>query len=332
MQTSIGKHVHKYYHVETPIGKLWACAHSTCNHHMPDHMKELVKGKYTLCWNCNKLMTLDPIALKMDKPFCENCRQTDFEETNQMHPFIPSIGSNTCSKCHKSEISHTSLATCECCSYVGPCEIKYGNLLMCPSCIEKEAIASKANYTPEKQQERVDAVRQSLDEVHKIDQSMQVREDIFNAETVSIIERKKLIDSDDSVPPEQKHFALASEVTDLHNHLKQLIFDTSSELVKLNSRQIAVQSYLNDVANKLRVDQRESLRLKDINYSPTPVKVTKPKSTSVGTKKFDKTEVNRVAKTSGMPESMIQMVCVQKGWTPQQFLDSLVQATKSKSE
>ncbi len=98
-----------------------------------------------------------------------------------MHPFIPSIGANTCQKCKRPEISHTELATCEACPNIGPCEIWLG-MLLCKSCYEKEEKQIK-----------------SIVEAKAIDDRVQLRSDVFNAETVAIVQLKQLIDADDSI-------------------------------------------------------------------------------------------------------------------------------------
>ena len=67
-------HTHKYHLVQLKIGKVWACALPKCSHYMPIHLEELVPGKESLCWDCNKPTILDPINMKDDRPICINCR------------------------------------------------------------------------------------------------------------------------------------------------------------------------------------------------------------------------------------------------------------------
>src|SRR5678809_815075 len=98
-----------------------------------------------------------------------------------MHKFILSISPDAskpvCMKCHRPELDHTDKASCEACDYVGQCELYSSNpnqnMLLCPSCIEKE---EKLRMSPEKQQERVQAV---ITESKKLDNGIQLRTDIF---------------------------------------------------------------------------------------------------------------------------------------------------------
>lgn len=73
MGTKAKRHVHKYYRATLSFGKVWACFLSDCNHYMPQHMEELVKGKFSICWNCDEKFILTPFHMKQDKPICMDC-------------------------------------------------------------------------------------------------------------------------------------------------------------------------------------------------------------------------------------------------------------------
>jgi hypothetical protein len=239
------------------------------------------------------------------------------------HPFILSIGSAegkpVCMKCHRSEKDHTDQATCDACPNVGPCDMfpNIEGMLLCQECIAKELAI---HNSPEKQQERVNAL---LHNASKIDTSIQVRTDIFNAQTVSIHELKSLIDADASI--ENKNFELAKRLTERLNGFKQAIFELNEAMLTKVSEQRSVQTYLNDLSNKLRSIEREEIKLKDISYQPPTTKITKPKPRQA--MRLDKAEISKASKETNIPEHMVQMVCVQKGWTPIQFIESF---TKSK--
>lgn len=69
----MAKHIHKYHKVDLPFGKVWACALPNCNHYMPDHMKELVPGKNSLCWGCDEKIILNNENMKDSHPKCDVC-------------------------------------------------------------------------------------------------------------------------------------------------------------------------------------------------------------------------------------------------------------------
>lgn len=235
-----------------------------------------------------------------------------------MHGFVLSE-SNKCAKCKRPEVDHTEHATCEACDYVGKCELcptaANSNVIMllCPSCIRKEV---QTRTSPNE-------VNKVIEDSKRQDTSIQLRSDIFNAQTTSIIELKQAIDSDSTI--ENKHFTLASVLTDRLNHFKKVIFELNQEMVDRSNEQRAIQVYLNDLSNKLRVEEREKIKLADISYQPNPIKISKPRA-SGPSKKFDKTEIRKYALEVGVPESVLQMVCVAKNLTPEQAKDSLKKA------
>ena len=237
-----------------------------------------------------------------------------------MHGFSLSVESNLCAKCKRPEIDHTEHATCEACEYVGKCELYSSRpdqlILLCPTCINKE---EKARMSPEQQQARVN---KTIEDSKKQDMSVQLRSDIFNAQTTSIIELKTAIDGDSSI--ENKHFKLAEVLTDRLNHFKKVIFELNEEMVGKSNEQRAIQVYLNDLSNKLRVEEREKIKLADISYQPNPAKISKPRGVTV--RKYDKTEIRKFALQAGVPESVLQMVCVAKNMTPEQAFNQLKKA------
>ena len=232
------------------------------------------------------------------------------------HSFAPGIDPLLCNKCKRPTLDHSDEAICECCPNVGPCEV-YMTMLMCPSCLDKQKeLQAKSESEAEtrvlSQRENIDA---RIKEIGTIDSAVQVKSDIFNAETVAIVEIKKLVDSDDSISAEDKNFKLASLLTDRINGFKRAITELNLEVIDKVNAQRAIQVYLNEMSNKLRVEEREKLKLQDINYQPAPQKVSKPRTPKVP--KFDKAELLKWAQFANVPPSIIQMICVSKGVSPE---------------
>jgi len=235
-------------------------------------------------------------------------------------------------------------------SKIGECEVcdakdikitvHYGNMWFCDDCWTKEEAASKEHMSPENQQKRVDAYKDSIeartiDASRAIDSSIQVRTDLFNAATTAIVDLKKAIDENPEIT--NKPYALAEELTNRFNHFKQVIFDMNEKIVEANNNQKAIQVYLNNMANTLRTEEREKLKIADINYKPLSVKPSKPKSISTtGTKKsgkLDKVELRKYAAELGVSEFTLQMVCVAQGITPEAAANKLRKSiAESKSE
>ncbi len=212
--------------------------------------------------------------------------------------------------------------------------LHYGNMWFCDECWAKEQAATAENYTPAKVQERVDAVNDAVKESQKIDSTIQVRTDLFNAATTSILELKQSIDSDSAIT--NKPYRLAEVLKERFEHYKQVVFELNLKVAEAGNQQKAIQIYLNTLANQLRAEEREKLRIQDISYQPTKVKPTVRKvSTSQTSKKtkFDKAEVRKYASELGLPEFTLTMLCVQKGLTPEAVANVLRRTIKEgKSE
>jgi hypothetical protein len=213
-------------------------------------------------------------------------------------------------------------------------------LKMCPDCMDKEdelekeleataddrvAEANTASLERVNQavidQYRGEPISDELVEQLEIDQTIQVRADLFNANTVSIIDMKQSIEADDNVT--DKHYELAKKLKDRFLHLRSVLFELDEQKIGITSEQRSIQQYLNDLANKIREDKREELRLSDINYKPVAPSKPKRKPKTPKPKLFDKKELRRVANELDVSEFTLQMLCVAKNLTPVQAAEEL---------
>lgn len=234
-------------------------------------------------------------------------------------------------------------------SKVGECEVcdkkdvkitvHYGNMWFCDECWETEQKVSKEHMSPEHQQKRVDAYRSSVESrvietSRTIDSSIVVRTDLFNAATTAIMDIKKSIDENPEIS--NKPYALAEVLTERFNHFKQVVFDAQQTIMDAGNNQKAIQSYLNTLANSLRAEEREKLKIADLNYKPATVKPTVKKVSTSGTKKsgkLDKAELRKYAAELQVSEFTLQMLCVSQGITPEQAANKLRKSiNEAKSE
>jgi hypothetical protein len=70
---SAKKHTHKYYKLPLGNGFVWACGLSDCSHHTPKYLEQTVKGKKSICWNCERDFILESRNMMEDKPLCLDC-------------------------------------------------------------------------------------------------------------------------------------------------------------------------------------------------------------------------------------------------------------------
>lgn len=208
--------------------------------------------------------------------------------------------------CGHSEIAHSIEAECDHCDYKGKgIELDANGDLACPNClnlvVKKEVINTSQG---------VININDVLRKSREIDQSVELTSDIFNLETVSIVELIKSIREDETIT--NKPNEIAKICFERINHFQKVIFERSQENQKDNSRQRAYQVELNKIANELRAEEREKYRLIDINYKPRPPKEeVKVKKISIK-KRLDKTELREAAKRLGIGEFAIQALCVSK--------------------
>ena len=250
------------------------------------------------------------------------------------HKFHPSqIDATKCVTCKYGVIEHTSMATCECCSNSGNMEI-FAGMLMCADCIGKEKIAIAEYQTPEKQEARLQEARNTgvlninniLDKARAVDYTVQVRTDIHNAETVANAEVKAAIWANAEIPADQKQFEYAKFMQERITHLQTVIFDANELVVAAQNKQRAVQAEFNVLANSLRQDERDKLKILSPNYKPgvvsKPARTKSPKKPS-----FDKNElfkqIEQLHKEGFdiVTASMLQSTCVQRQMTPAQAAD-----------
>jgi hypothetical protein len=185
-------------------------------------------------------------------------------------------------------------------------------LPFCIKCqIEKEThlselVESKAN---ESQAELFISKAMSLDARIKIST------DIFNAETVAIAEIKKVIDEDDTIA--NKHFRLAQAIETRYKAFAKVVHDKTDEILELETKQRALQTYFNTLGKELREHERAQLRLKDLQYKPKePTKILKPKKEKLTVKTYDIAEIRAAAEKYSVMANMVQIFCIQRKITP----------------
>jgi hypothetical protein len=228
------------------------------------------------------------------------------------HSFHPSLTDNTkCAHCKYDAISHTEAAICESCGLPNTVDIVYGNMLMCKDCQIKEKEAWNISQSPANIEARIQAANVALESSRKIDDGITIRTDLFNAATTAIVDLCKAVDDNPEIT--NKPYAKAEELKRRFDHYQEVIFESQSAILDAGNNQRAIQTYLNQLANTLRAEEREKLKIADINYRPTVVKPTKPISNKIKPKKLDKTEVRKYANELGITEFILHTFALQNG-------------------
>lgn len=152
----------------------------------------------------------------------------------------------------------------------------------------------------------------------KVDTTIKVKTDYFNAETKSIIDIEKEINADESIEIKDKPMELGRRILADFTHKRNVLFNFDQSYHKERDNKTSelrsYQTYLNDFANRVSKEERDRIGLKDLSYKPLPPKA--PKIPRVKKKKFNKKELKEYSdKLGGNVEYLLQGLCVQKNIT-----------------
>lgn len=89
------KHIHKYH--KNPDTGLWHCAFPGCYHFMPKNVESSVRGRESICWECNGTFILDEHNMKDSEPVCEQCSP----ESKAIQAYLAEKEGRTCKRCGK---------------------------------------------------------------------------------------------------------------------------------------------------------------------------------------------------------------------------------------
>lgn len=237
------------------------------------------------------------------------------------HKYIQSMLSSDdkCGICKRPALDHSNNAICECCSNMGEMNLftipnSSVKMLMCPNCIEKE-IKGQAEIKLNAEK-RINEHNLSMTaRLEQVKHEILDRTDIFNAKIPSLIEIQSAIDSDDTIPSERKTFAKAEAILGLFNHLKSVIIEANKVKETATNVQRSAQSELNQLASQLRQEERDKLKLQDINYKPSPPKLAS-KIRAPRASKVDMVEVNKYAAELQVPPTSLLVMIKKRGCSP----------------
>jgi hypothetical protein len=204
--------------------------------------------------------------------------------------------------------------------------LQHGNIWMCDDCRAYEAKLAKA----------IQVTNQTILDSRKIDESILIKQDIYNINTVSLPEIKAAIQADGSIPESDKDLVYTQEVEKRYNHQTEVVFGLKAQLMEAENIQKVWKVATQEAASVLRAEQRILFAKIDANYQPIikTIKSTRSgspkstKSTQSGqpTKKELRNMINAAAEKYNVPMSgLAMMVETNKG----KSVDELAQKLKS---
>ena len=212
------------------------------------------------------------------------------------HKFVKSSLSSNCQECNYPLIAHTSMALCEVCNQRNSCEVFEGQLA-CPSCenilklrktapteeavevLENEIYETNIEQGLHKHENKpVELLASAAKEIEPPTDNIRTATDFFNAETKALAVIEAEINASE-LTPDEKVFELVRRTRERYTKFKSILFEAMSVQVEIVNKQRAQQHYLNELASKIRKEEREKYHLADISYVPkeAPTKVKKAK-------------------------------------------------------
>lgn len=183
---------------------------------------------------------------------------------------------------------------CECCIEFTNVELfpVTGGMLACKRCKELSDAITTATKT--------------VEVARKIDSAIELKQDIFNAETVSFAEIRAAIQNNPSIPDDQKEYAYVAECARRIDAISEVIFaDEQALIAKRNQRYAWIVETQQAVA-RLRTEEQAKFKQYDVNFKPpTPksIKTTEPTKRAPNVKTA---ELMAIAEKYGVPAAAVK--------------------------
>lgn len=170
-------------------------------------------------------------------------------------------------------IAPKKIGDCESCTLTGLAITLHNRIWFCETCWKKEVEVIEAN---QKRAKEVEQAQEMIARAGQIDQTIEVKQDIWNANTVAAIELRQAIMKDDSIPVDQKEYRYAKMTEERMLHLRKVIFDEEQALIAKKTEMRMWHTQTVETCAKLSAKYRAEFKDLNINYPEKPVKTVKP--------------------------------------------------------
>jgi len=154
-----------------------------------------------------------------------------------------------------------------------------------------------------------------LKQSKKIDETIQLKTDIFVVKTIPAMELHASILQDESIPESEKEYAFTKACYERFLHMQSVVFAKRQEINEAENELRMWQGNVQTTAAKLRSDRRDEFKKLDVNYTPAKVKSPKKAASSKSgsqKQKFDRVACNEAAIKYGVPSAQVQSIVVSK--------------------
>jgi|GraSoiStandDraft_4_1057263.scaffolds.fasta_scaffold00110_9 hypothetical protein len=193
------------------------------------------------------------------------------------------------------------------------------NMWMCEFCVAEETAAIT----------RAGEVNVLLEESKKIDYSIQIKPDVFNAKTTPAIELQASIQQDENIKEEDKLYTFAKAMQERADILRKAIFDDRAALLEKENEYRMWQSQIQSAAGMIRDKRREEFKASDISYqpqAPSKPKSQTPKAPSASS--FKRNELKDACAKYGVDPVAVRVIMLQKNMTAENAAKFFAEVTK----
>lgn len=182
--------------------------------------------------------------------------------------------------------------------------LQHGNIWMCDDCRAYEHKLSK----------QIETSNQLIIESRRVDESILIKQDIYNAHTIALSEIKAAIQADDSIPPSDKDLLYTQECEKKYKQQTEVIFGLKAQLAEAENIQKVWKVATQEAASVLRAEQRALFAKIDVNYQPSVKSIKSTKSgpstpSKSGPSKIEiRKQIQSASEKYGVPMSGLAMM------------------------
>ena len=211
--------------------------------------------------------------------------------------------------------------TCEVCDKVTEVFSMYGGKMdMCAECKASEEEVVLQSKSAEK----------VIADMRGVDESLTLKQDLFNASTIPIVELKAVIWADESIPQEKKQYVYTTECTRHFEASQKRVFEKRQAVVEEENTQRAWQVAAQTAAGALTAAEREHFKKLNVSYQPATVKSVKPAKSKAPSKNYKGSEYRDAAAKYNVPVDAVRMIALQRNLNAEDAARIFSEITKSK--
>jgi hypothetical protein len=143
----------------------------------------------------------------------------------------------------------------------------------------------------------------------KIDTTIELKADIFNAGTVEAMQVRAAIWANNDIPEQLKEVEYGKFTRERQQQLQKAIFDAKQAIVEMETMSRMWHGQTQQAVAAMKEEYRSQFKDRDINYKPQAPKTIKPRAVKVNSNSVSaKNAINTAAEKYGVPSALIRFI------------------------